>query len=145
MKNKNVFLGIFVSLFFTACSVVSVENNSSIKPMATLTNTYFKATVLNGSEVEIFNREPHIRFQDDGKVFGTLGCNNFFGTYKKDKNEIMFQGVASTKMMCHAIKTEDNFSKVLQNTKTYEIKEESLILFDKDKKEIAKFEAVYLK
>lgn len=46
-------------------------------------------------------------------------------------------------MMCHAIKTEDEFSKVLQNTKTYEIKEESLILFDKDKKEIAKFNVVY--
>lgn len=143
MKNRNIFLGIFVSLFFTACSVVSVENNSSTKPNATLTNSYFKAIVLNGKNVEVFDREPHIRFQDDGKVFGALGCNNFFGTYKIDKNEIVFQNIASTKMMCHAIKTEDEFSKVLQNTKTYEIKEESLILFDKDKKEIAKFNVVY--
>lgn len=143
MKNRNIFLAGLICLFLTACSITTIENSSSTKPKATLTNSYFKAIVLNGEKVEVFDREPHIRFQDDGKVFGALGCNNFFGTYKKDKNEIVFQNIASTKMMCHAIKTEDEFSKVLQNTKTYEIKEESLILFDKDKKEIAKFNVVY--
>lgn len=138
MKRSIVFLAGLISIFFTACSVITIENNSS----TTLTNSYFKAIILNGKNVEVFDKEPHIKFQDDGKVLGALGCNNFFGTYKKDKNEISFQSIASTKMMCHAIKTEDEFSKVLQDTKTYEIKEENLILFDKDKKEIAKFKAV---
>lgn len=143
MKNKNIFLAGIISLFFTACSVSTVQNNSSNKPMATLTNIYFKAITLNDKEVEASRKEAHIKFQDDGKVFGSLGCNNFFGTYKRDKNEIAFQSIASTKMMCQNINTEDNFTKVLQDTKTYEIKEDTLIFFNKDEKEIAKFNAVY--
>ena len=143
MKNKIIFLGLlFSAVFFTACSTTTVENNS-IKPNISFTNTYFKALSLDGKEIEVFDREPHIKFQEDGKVFGNLGCNRFFGSFTKENNSINFQGVASTKMMCPNIKTEDAFSKVLQNTKTYEIKEESLILFDKDKKEIAKFNVVY--
>lgn len=42
MKNRNIFLAGLICLFLTACSVVSVENNSSTKPKATLTNSYLK-------------------------------------------------------------------------------------------------------
>lgn len=143
MKNKIIFLGLlFSAVFFTACSTKTVENNST-KPNVSFTNTYFKALSLNGKEIEVFDREPHIKFQEDGKVFGNLGCNRFFGSFTKENNSINFQGVASTKMMCPNIKTEDAFSKVLQNTKTYEIKEENMIFFDENKKEIAKFKAIF--
>ncbi|PHO13923.1 hypothetical protein CPG38_00775 [Malaciobacter marinus] len=143
LKNKIVFsLFFIVTVFFTACSNIAIQNES-IKANVSFTNTYFKALILNDKKVVVFNKEPHIKFQENGKVVGSLGCNNFFGSYKKEKNTISFQAIASTKMMCPNIKTEDAFSKVLQNVKTYEIKGEFMSFFDKNKKEIAKFKAVY--
>jgi len=143
MINKIVFLGLmFITLFFTSCSKLNVHKES-IKPNVSLTNTYFKALSLNDKEVEVFNKEPYIKFQDNGKVTGVLGCNSFYGSYKKEKNSISFQNIASTKMMCPNIKTENTFSKVLQNTKTYKILGESMSFFDKNKKEIATFKGVY--
>ena len=55
----------------------------------------------------------------------------------------IFENVGSTKMMCPNMKTEDNFSKVLQHTKTYEIKGETLNFFDEKGQKISTFEAVY--
>ena len=46
-------------------------------------------------------------------------------------------------MMCPNMKTEDAFANVLQNTKTYEIKGETLNFFDEKGQKISTFEAVY--
>lgn len=133
-----------VTLLFTACAVKNSENK---KPNVTLTNTYFKAIVLNNKKVEVFQKEPFLKLEakskTDAQVVGALGCNNFFGTAKIKEEKISFNNLGSTKMMCPNIKTEDRFSKVLQNTRSYKIKGETLRFFDENKNEIAKFKAVY--
>ena len=117
---KNIIFSLLVLsfVFFTGC----VSSNKNIKPNVSLENTYFKALTLNNEKVEVFRKEAHIKFQKDGRVVGNLGCNNFFGEFTQNNENIEFSKVASTKMMCPNIKTEDSFAKVLSEAKTFKIK-----------------------
>ncbi|AXH13343.1 META domain-containing protein [Halarcobacter bivalviorum] len=143
MLNKIIFLGLFVvAIFFTACSNTTVEK-VEIKPNVSLLNTYWKVNSLYGKEVEVFVKEAHLKFKDNNQVNGALGCNNFFGKFEQKDSSLSFINVASTKMMCPNMKTEDAFSKVLFETRTYKISGETMTFFNENKEEIAKFKAVY--
>jgi putative lipoprotein len=142
MINKLILsASIAVSTLFVGCT--TPNNNHAIKPNVSLTNTYFKALSLNGAKAEVFEREAHIKFEEKGVMNGYLGCNGFFGSFKTQDKNISFENVGSTKMMCPNMKTEDAFANVLQNTKTYEIKGETLNFFDEKGQKISTFEAVY--
>ncbi|MDY0232647.1 MAG: META domain-containing protein [Sulfurimonas sp.] len=134
-------LTFIATLFFTACATNTAKN--STKADVSLTNTYFKVLSLNHNEVEVFEREPYIQFKADGSVKGHLGCNNFFGSYKIEDKNIAFENIASTKMMCPNIKTEDAFTNVLQSVKTYEIKGETMIFSNTNGEEISVLKAIY--
>ncbi|MFA7084088.1 MAG: META domain-containing protein [Arcobacteraceae bacterium] len=142
MINKVILsVSIAAALFFVGCSTTNVKQTA--KADVTLTNTYFKAVSLNGKKAEVFEKEPFIKFEAKGSVIGNLGCNSFFGSFKKQNKNISFENIGSTKMMCPNIKTEDAFAKVLQNVKTYEIRGESLTFFNEKDEEIATFKAIY--
>lgn len=139
IKNIISLLAILSFVFFAGCA----GSNKNIKPNVSLENSYFKVLTLNNQKVEVFKKEAHIRFQKDGGVVGNLGCNNFFGEFAKNDENIEFTKVASTKMICPNIRIEDAFAKVLSGVKTFKIKGESMSFFDKNQKEIATFKAVY--
>ena len=142
MKNKLILsTSIAASVFFLGCT--TPNNNHVIKPNVSLTNTYFKALSLNGAKAEVFGKEAYIRFDTKDSITGYLGCNSFFGSFTTQDKNISFENVGSTKMMCPNMKTEDAFANVLQNTKTYEIKGETLNFFDEKGQKISTFEAVY--
>ena len=142
MINKLILsTSIAASVFFLGCT--TPNTNEATKPNVSLTNTYFKALTLNGSKAEVFEREAHIKFEEKDVITGYLGCNSFFGSFTTQDKNISFENVGSTKMMCPNMKTEDAFANVLQNTKTYEIKGETLNFFDEKGQKISTFEAVY--
>ena len=142
MKNKLILsTSIAASVFFLGCT--TPNTNETIKPNVSLTNTYFKALSLNGAKVEVFEKEAYIRFDTKDAITGYLGCNSFFGSFTTQDKNISFENVGSTKMMCPNMKTEDAFVNALQNTKTYEIKGETLNFFDEKGQKISTFEAVY--
>ena len=142
MKNKLILsTSIAASVFFLGCT--TPNTNETIKPNVSLTNTYFKALSLNGAKAEVFGKEAYIRFDTKDSITGNLGCNSFFGSFTTQDKNISFENVGSTKMMCPNMKTEDAFANVLQNTKTYEIKGETLNFFDEKGQKISTFEAVY--
>ena len=142
IKNIKFSVLVCLSLFFLACSS-NTNVEKSQKPNVSLINNYWKVISLYGEKVKISRKEAHIRFEEAGSTNGSLGCNNFFGAYNIDKENITFKNVASTRMMCQNMKTEDSFSKVFQDTRKYKIKGETLIFFDGTNKEIAKFKVVY--
>lgn len=129
------------TLFFTACSDESFLQTN--KPDVSLTNTYWKAIVFYDKKVPVITKEVHIKFDKKLRINGVLGCNNFFGSYTKEDKHLSFSQIGSTRMMCQNIKTEDTFSKVLQETKKYKIEGKTLYLFDKNAKEISTFQAIY--
>ena len=129
-----------LALSFVACSNADIQKDTS---NASLENTYWKAMSFYDTDIKATNKEAYINFEKNASVNGSLGCNNFFGTFKIDEKNISFSKMGSTRMLCKDMKTEYYFSKVLHDTKKYEIKGKTLNFFnDKDKK-ISTFKAVY--
>jgi len=142
MLNKFILIfTLIISLSFTACS--SLKKNGERRMEITLINTHWKALSFYEKEVKMIGKEAYIRFDKNGNINGVLGCNNFFGTYKIDKNSIVFKKVGSTRMMCQDMEIEDNFSKALQNTKKYKIEGNILTFFNKKGEKISTFNGVY--
>ncbi|OCL88597.1 heat-inducible protein [Aliarcobacter thereius] len=129
MYKRILFILTFIStLFFTACTKSNALEEAS-----------FKALEFNSKEILNSPKVANISFGKDLKVYGNLGCNNFFGTYLIEKSNLVIGEVGSTMMMCKDMETEREFLNVLESVKTYTIKENNLIFFDKDNKIIAKF------
>ena len=145
MLKKSLLLIIaLIALFFSACNSANIQKDEKVqKANVSLTNTYWKVISLYGEKVQISRKEAHIRFDKNSSVNGSLGCNNFFGSFKTDNENITFGNIASTRMMCQDMKTEDKFSKVFQDIKIYKIKGETLNFFDDKNKKISTFKAVY--
>ncbi len=139
-KKLNIFLTIFVSvlsLVLISCS--STKGLEVSKVSQNLENTKWELVSLNQKEIKKLDKIASINFEKDNKVFGNLGCNNFFGTYKVNSTNLEIGQVGSTMMMCLDMSVENEYSKVLQNVKSYKMKENNLIFFDENSKEIAKF------
>jgi len=142
MLNKlTVGVALGSTLFFTACTDGDFLQTS--KPNVSLTNTYWKAMIFYDRKVPVVTKEAHIKFDKDLRINGMLGCNNFFGSYIEENKNLSFSQIGSTRMMCQNITTENTFSKVLQETKTYKIDGETLHFYDKNAKEISRFKAIY--
>lgn len=136
-KKSNLILVVFIAIFFGACS--STKGLEVTNSNQTLDNSKWELISLNQKEIKKAEKVANINFEKDSRVFGNLGCNNFFGTYKLNKNSLEIGQVGSTMMMCQNMQTEQDFAKVLQDVKTYKIDKNSLVFFDENSKEIAKF------
>jgi len=100
-------------------------------------------TVLNGKKIEKqeSGREAFIQFDAaKSSCSGNGSCNNFFGGYELlAGNGIKFGNLASTKMACPGLDTEQVFFGILSQTVSYRVDEIGLILLNADQKEIAAF------
>lgn len=140
--NNLIGLLLLVPLFVISCS--SSENTESVSSVK-LEDIRWKLKTLNGNKIFTpeSGKDIFIRFSSaDKRVNGFAGCNNFFGTYKSDKNDIAIGPVASTEMYCEAMmKTEMEFFKSLSAAKKFKIKGNYLQLYD-SVKTISKFEMI---
>ena len=71
-------------------------------------------TIMNNDETITPNKTEAftLTFNDDGKINGTTDCNNFFGQYEKNKDNLTFGPLASTRMFCEGSQ-ENIFTKQL--------------------------------
>lgn len=106
-----------------------------------LLQTYWVLTHINGEAIGAAPKEASIVFNDEGRVSGTLGCNNFFGTYfvKKDKMSIDYTG--ATKMLCSEMSVEEKYLAALKSDIThYAIHDSELTIYAKNQ-EVLRFHA----
>ena len=138
MSNKFILLiGVVVALFFVACSRTNIKTNE--KKDITLLGTYWKVLTLYEKKVDNYNKEAYIKINGDKTINGSLSCNNFFGTVKIEKDNISFEKMGSTRMLCENMQIEDNFQKVLNSTKTYKIEKNILSFYDQNGNKISTF------
>lgn len=151
----------FLSLLFTSTVILTGCVSSTeptvpsqpIEPLASLTETYWKLTKLDGKEVSMAanqQRERHfVLHSNDNRFSGFSGCNRFFGQYqyasdKAGNGSIGLSSLGATKMACPDVAiNEQEFLSMFAEAVFYEIYEESLTLFNKDNAVLATFEAVY--
>lgn len=137
-KAKTVLFALVSSLLFSACNTKNIEEKNIVEKVV-LENNKFQALELNNITVKNGEKVAFISFESDSKIHGNLGCNNFFGSYKVNKNELTLGQVGSTMMMCQNMDTERNFLDVLQNTKTYKLENNILELYNQNGENIARF------
>jgi putative lipoprotein len=118
------------------------------KPDASLINTYWKPVELRGRPVTTGagQRELHMVLTGrNNRVRGFSGCNRFLGHYAVSNDQLYFNQLASTQMMCfEAMEQEQQFLEALGSATRFEIKGDVLMLYTTDGPEILRFEAVYL-
>lgn len=127
------------------CCLITVLAISckSAKESVSLTGVKWVAESLNGKEIKFKEAESEVFLTFDGKekkVLGKAGCNRFFGTYEQKESVLTFSGMGATKMACPDMDIEASFFKVLEDTKTFVIKNDKLTLKD-DSNVIAVFKA----
>ena len=86
----------------------------------------------NGTAVDLSKGKPaFMEFnQENSRVSGSLGCNNFTGGYKFEEGKLKFGPLASTKMMCRDMAVENALSKALNDVTDVKLKSGKLELFN---------------
>lgn len=111
-----------------------------------ITNKYWKLIQLNGQPVRLGKREPFIRLNENKNVNGNSGCNTFNGKYElPEGNKIKFSPFSMTKMACIGNDIENEFMRVLENTTSYSVSSNELILQDEFETSLATFISDYFK
>ena len=102
-----LFVIIGISILLNACSSADL--------LTQLGGTEWNVTSLLGKILnadEMSKGLPSLNFSDNGKLFGSTGCNNFTGSYKLDGANLSLDPGAMTKMFCPG-ETEQDFLKAI--------------------------------
>ncbi len=142
MKTLTYFSMIGLS-FLLACAGGSKSSQAinTEKPTAPLTNSYWSLIEIQNKKFTPENeqKQVYIVFDDDGKLKGFMGCNRVMGSYTHDSQMINFEGLASSKMFCSNMSTENKLIQILNKEVNYLIRENRLLLI-KEEKTVAIFE-----
>ena len=130
--NKYFYL-ITAIIFISGCSHSGQSDDTSfLETRWNLTELFSENIRYSDSQI------PYVRFEAE-RVNGNDGCNNFFGGYTLDENNLKFGLLGSTRMACpHLEGFELVFNKMLSMTTRYRISGNRLDLYA-DEKLIASF------
>ena len=116
------------------------------KPDASLTNTYWKLTSINGTPYrhQGQQREPHLVLRGEQlSTSGRTGCNAFSGGYETYAQSLRFGTLAVTQMACvEGMETETVFLAALKTVDRFAITGDSMVLYSGDEAVLG-FDAVY--
>ena len=140
---------IFLILSVSAClSAPGADQASSSR--AELRHTLWKLTELDGKAVETREGRRMASLtlaSEESRARIVTACNQGTAGFTIEGNSLKFGIAAATKMMCPADQMQDEaaFFKVIGKTVRYEIKGETLLLYDIDSRLLASFHSEYLK
>lgn len=83
--------------------LIIVTGCSSANLLSQLTGNEWNVTSIQGKVLKTgdeLEKLPTLNFSEDGKLFGSTGCNNFNGSFKLTGSSLSLDPGAITKMMC---------------------------------------------
>lgn len=112
-----------------------------------LVKTKWRLVELNGKEMVSKDQKSKnffIEFTRENRFSAFAGCNNLMGSFelKEDAFKINFSKVASTKMACEDMNTEQEFADMLGKVDNYSIDENNLSFNKARMAPLARFEAI---
>jgi len=126
----------------TTTTAVNSASDQLIGPKWKLFELHGQAVVRNAQSKE----DSYIRFTKEGTISAYTGCNNMTGSYQVHKGfGIKFTNIASTRMACPDMKTEQILNQVLQTADNFTIKGRRLTLSKAGQKPLAVFVAEEVK
>jgi len=98
--------------------------------LASYVNTGSSEGVVSSSSIQA--AQQTLFFDNDGKINGNAGCNDYFANYEVNGDGLSFSAVGSTKMFCgeSLMAEETAFLEVLEKAATYKIFGNSLEIRD---------------
>lgn len=148
--NKIIGLSFLVIMLgMTACQSTTAANAETTST-AELRNTLWKLATLNGVAVQTREGQRMASLTltaEESRARIVTACNQGSATYTVEGASIKFSVAMSTKMMCEPepMQQEAAFFKVIADTTRYEIKGETLELYNAESKLLASFHSEYLK
>ncbi len=125
MKNNIIlFTGLVFILLACNTKKETIKNLPINNNDISIVEKYWKLIELNGQKIEnsmLQGREAHfVLQQDNNRVVGNGGCNNFGGNYQLlEGNGIRFSDLFSTRMACPKMEMEYQFINVLEMADSY--------------------------
>ena len=123
---------LFFVLLFTA---LIINGCSSGNKVTELIEGRWSVISLLGKTITTDETEkgfPSINFGENGKFFGSTGCNNYTGFFNINGNSISMNPGSMTKMMCPG-NVEQNFLNAIKQTRNFKFNGDKLILLNKAK------------
>lgn len=137
----------WMSCLILLVSVIPVTAQTKTKPtQIQLVGIKWQLTELRGVAVikkQTTKESAYLQLTEDGRFTAFAGCNRLLGGYDvKDGFRIHFKGMASTRMACPDMKTEQIFGEVLKMADNYSIKGRKMTLNKARMAPLAVFEMV---
>lgn len=79
-----------------ACGIASPD----AEPAATLLDTAWELTAIDGQPVVAAGPAPTLAVDADGRVSGDAGCNRYFGSVEADDGAAAFSGLGASRRAC---------------------------------------------
>jgi heat shock protein HslJ len=105
-----------------------------------LAGSEWRPEIVGGTEVPA-DAEMFVRFEGEGKIVGTAGCNDFFGSYAVSGTNIEMGLVGVTRKFCTEalMDLETRLLVALQEARSFARQRTALTLFDEQGRERARF------
>lgn len=97
------------------CTMCSSNGNIPVE-----SNWEVEYVISEGSEIA--PPEEHnatLAFLKDNKIAGETGCNRFFGDFSINEDNLKFDNLGSTRMMCPEMEFETAYLQAIANTVSY--------------------------
>ena len=110
---------------FTMCSNnngIPVESNWELESI------YFNGSTMTPPE----DHAPTLAFLKDSKIAGETGCNRFFGDFTLAGENLKFENIGSTRMMCPQMAFENAFIGAINKTAQFTLAGDTMALKDND-------------
>lgn len=107
--------------------------------LATFVNNESSEGVVASSSIQAVQQT--LSFDNDGKISGNAGCNDYFANYEVDGNKLSFSAIGSTKMFCGdgLMAEETAFLTALEKADNYRITGDLLQIFAADDSTLISF------
>jgi heat shock protein HslJ len=119
-----------------------------IKGDEDIRGVFWQIVEIHGQKVlaEGENRQPAHLILDpvENNVYGSGGCNRFFGSCElSGEGQISFSGIATTRRACPDMELENALLEILASVERYKLKENQLLLYKESGAPLAVLKTLY--
>ena len=110
-------------------TLIEVFEKNKTQKQTTINNNWKVITMHGIDSLEI---NPTILFDaEENKISGFAGCNNFFGSYDPENNQLDFSKMGLTRKMCPDMSIENDFINNMKSVTYYKIDNNQLMFYNK--------------
>lgn len=121
-------------LFILLAVAAGCKTNDRSLPLLRAQEWQMKSMVENDTTIKNPSELPRLIFTDSSAIYGSAGCNRFFGTYRTDNRKLHIKTGGVTMMYCPDMPFEDRYLKALNEVADYTVSEKELKLIGKSGK-----------